>query len=550
MDITRKYLLTIFYGFSLIFAIACYYFTISEGLFGWFFPDELMLSKTVLLGSIYACTKTYYFHTTVNRLSADFAACLMAKGSTLFTPYLGWVIGRLACYILMPVSIAFALKNITKIPFRYGLIPALIFSAGTILIIANYFSYMYGLDLAIYATASVSFFVLVALFPKITESRRYFIWFCVIYFINLTSHEVFLVISGFFVPLYAWQHYLKLSKLNEKSRFVPFVQWALKDKNVRILLAVYIIGALFTVLAPGVEARQNVWPTSGTTGQGILYIFLSIQGVAFFFSKYYILLLLTFLLGMIFRLFHIGTPLQKSKWFYVFIFSTPLVYLLLVAFLIGLTPTLWSPAVGNLHIFDAFLSKFITIPKSGGGGFYISRVLFFYLGLFFNLFLAGFLIAGYLKSGRAIQPIRKTALTTILFCIGLTLCVLHPSGTGSLRILKALMNRPIDLSHYSVSRNIKAHPEESILYHLSAAIPYTKTISNTVFPEFHANNHESSIVNLLVDQYLRAHHNKTVSPSVLTLIYEPSIPNAIAVKQKRWKDLMYFLFNVSPKETP
>ncbi len=555
MTAIRRHLPTIFYAICLLLAIGSFYFTVSETLLTWFFPDELILSQTYhRMGGIFTCTKAYYFHTTVNRLSADFIGCWMAKSAALFsTPFTGWVFGRMVVHIFIPVSVAFLLKGIAKIPFKFGLIVALILYSITLLIIENYGYYLYGLDLAIYGTATATFFILMALFPKSIENKRYFIWFCVVYAINLTSHEVFLAISGFFIPLYAWYHYTLNHSMNEKVSLSLFIKNSFKDRRVRILSAVYLISALITILAPGVGIRQHTWPSTGTFSEGLVYIILASEEMLYFLAKFYVFIILIFLLGVIFRGWFAREFSIKHKLLYALLLSTPFIYILIVGFLIGITPTLWGGSLRSnaFRQLEPLLASLVTNKNMlTQGGFYISRILFLYLGLFLDIFLAGFLVAGtvskYLKNtvAKKIWPFQ-----TVLFAVVTTIFLFHPDGIGSMRIVPAFFKTNVDLAHYSPQKNKEIYPEHSIIDLVSSRWPAVQAFGSTLFPRSRPGDHESVIVNILVNHYFKTNRGKEVPPAILDLIYDPLVSNSIAVRQDQWKNLMYTLFNVTPKKS-
>jgi len=227
----------IFYVSWLLLAAACFYFSISEALFAWLAGDEFILYQTYNnTGWLFSCTKYYYLNTTVNRISADFVGCLMAKNATMFsTPYLGWVCSRLIVYICIPIALSFFLKEIFKIPFKFSLIIALFLSAIVFFVLSNTGWYMYGFDLAIYGTATITFLILSALFPKSVENNHYFIAFCIFYAFNLMSHEGFLVVSGFYILLYGWYHYSFHNRLEKiKKSFPLMVKTVLSNHNSSI----------------------------------------------------------------------------------------------------------------------------------------------------------------------------------------------------------------------------------------------------------------------------------------------------------------------------
>ncbi len=552
--IMRRCLPTIFYTICLILAIGCFYFTLSQGLFFWLHPDELILSQTYhTVGGLLACTKSYYLTTTINRLSADFSACLLAKGVTLFsTPYLGWIFGRLIVYVLITVSLAFALREVFKIPFILTLTATLLILTATLLAILHYGPCLYGLDLAIYGTATVSFFALITLFPKSIEKTRYFVGFCMAYAVNLTSHEIFLVISGFFIPLFAWHHYQLNHSIGERTSILLFIKNALRNKKVWILFAIYLIGALITILAPGVGIRQQTWPSTGTLSEGFVHAILSVEEVVYSVATLYVLVISLFLLGVIFRLSAAHPYSPKNKLLCGLLLSAPFIYLLVAGFLVGITPTLWGGSLRTepFRLVEPLLAHFVTNTHIlSQGGFYISRVLFLYVGLFLDIFLAGFFIAGALKNRAHNTATKKSwPVVTALFSMFIVVFLFNPDGVGSIRIFPAFAQNPVDLSHYSPQKNQEMHPESSIIQLISPQNLALQTLSRTLFPKNNPGNHQHNITNILVNNYLKAKQSGVIPAGTLDPIYDPTVTDSIAVKQTPWKDLMYALFRVFPEE--
>ena len=230
----RSHLPTFVYAACLLLASACFYFSISEGVFSWLFPDELVPYNAYVGRGLFGCTKYYYLDTTVNRLSADFGICAMAGISTWFGPYLGWAVARLAVYALIPLCLALLFKELLSVPYRLGLIAALLISSAAFFMNSQADFYMFGLDLAIYGTLTFTFFLLFAWFPRALQSRRGFLWFCFFFALNLTSHEICLVLSGFFIPLYAWQRYSAMPNADWKKPPLLILKEILAIKEVRI----------------------------------------------------------------------------------------------------------------------------------------------------------------------------------------------------------------------------------------------------------------------------------------------------------------------------
>ncbi len=565
MTAIRRHLPAIFYTICLILAIICFYFTISEALFSWFFPDELVASQTYHnLGGLWGCTKYYYLHTSINRLSADFGACFMAQTAALFsTPLMGWVFNRLIAYFLIPVSIAFLLKKITKIPLKFSLIAALIISTVALFLItastnADTGPYSYGVDLAIYGTATITFFILITLFPKSIENKRYFSWFCVIYAVNLMSHEVFLVLSGFFLPLFAWYDYSLNRPTDKKGSFTVFIKNVLHNRKVWILSAIYLISALIITQAPGIAIRESFWPTTGTFADGFVHTILASEEVAYFLSQSYVFIVLLFSLGILFRLSAPDQHSSKNKLLYGLLFIAPWIYLLLLGFLVGISPALWteSSRTEAFRLLDPFLAHLVSTKKLlTKGGFCTSRALFLYVGVFLDVFLAGFFITGIVKKYIKNIAVKKIwPLATALFSTAVIIFLFHPDGIGSIRILPVLLDRRVDFSHYSPQKNREAHPESSLIHFVSPSFHVMETWGNRVFPKKvfpkngPAGNHESDITDILVDNYLRINRNKGISPATVKLVFDIMDPR-IKYQIDLWEGIAYSLYEVSPEES-
>jgi len=551
----RRSLFVTLYLVCLILVVGCFYFTISEPLFSWVFPDELVASQAFHnLNGFWGCAKYYYLSTTINRLSVDVAICAMAKGASLLnTPLMGWVLDRLVLYMLMPCAMAVLLKNLFRLPFKYGIvITFLIASSVLYLMLANTHGsttgpYMWAVDLAIYGTATASFFLLVALLPKSVKNGRYFTWFCVVYFINLTSHELFLVVSSFFILLYTWYRYSALPISTKQTIF--------RDKTIWILLAVYVVSALITVLAPGLGLRQQHWPASGTMADGLAYIVLAWEEITYFLVRGHTFLIVVFLLGGVFGLYRVHNPPQKNVPLYTFLFIAPALYCLVLAFLVGISPSLWSGAVRTeaFQWFEPILASVVSNPVIlSKGGFFLSRILFFYMSFFLDVFLAGFFIANSIARRCAVRIMAKSWLPLwALFLVAVPLFLLHPDGYGSLRILSTLFGGSINMANYSPEKNRLAHPESSLLKRMAPNV--SKALVGEIFPKKlplirpgPLRNHESDVTDILVNNYLAANRNGVVSPRIVGLVFKVMCPGII-YDNHLWEKVAYMLYRVAPK---
>ena len=163
-------------GFVCI-ALCLFHLSLFDGLFAWLFPDEIYASNCYNHLGLLACSKSYYLTTTINRITAGFNVCLMAKIVSWFnTPYIGWVSARWIFYLCIPISMALFFQSILKIPLRLSFIIALMISAVGLFVMfafplrsADLTSFEdalftpFGLDLASYATATFTFLMLFAL---------------------------------------------------------------------------------------------------------------------------------------------------------------------------------------------------------------------------------------------------------------------------------------------------------------------------------------------------------------------------------------------------
>lgn len=518
MSFIQRYLSIVFYLICLILAAGCFYFSISEGLFAWFAPDELAVSSTYHNAGLLGCINTYYLHTTINRISADLGICLMAKNAVLWgAPFMGWALSRLFFYALIPISMALVLKELVKIPFKFAVILALIISTIGLFILSDGIFYMFGLDLAIYATATITFFLLVALFPRSIENNLCYVLFCLVYSINLSSHEVFLPISGLFIPLFAWYHQ---AASDHKQTLALWVKNIWRDKKLGVLLVIYAASVLATIFAPGLAMRQHVWPSSGTYHDGLVYMALSVEEAAYFIYRSYILIFLIFLLGAICRFLVLGQPLPKKKLFYVFLFCVPLIYLLLMGYLLGITPSLWMGSqrtVGFQWIEPLIMTKSVLLKQ---GALAIRQNLFFYTGLLLDIFLAGFLLAGVLKV--SLKREMNGLFQMILLLVVTMLFLFHPDGRGSAKILTALGRGDADIMHYSPQENKDTYPG-NVMSYIFPGFPDTPVLTSTLLPRNHLANHIASVADILESNYLTLNQNEGVSAASLDAVYSRMI---------------------------
>jgi hypothetical protein len=508
---------------SLCISFLCFFFTVSKMLFFWIYSDELIANQTYNGLGYFSCIKYYYLHTTINRIAADIGLCSMAGSTTFFdSPFIGWVLARLFFYLLIPVSIAFLLKNMGKLQYKHGLTAAFLICSLVFYMISDVaYNNLFGADLVIYGMATLTFFVLLGLFPKIIENKQSFVWFCVFYAFNLTSHEAMLVVSSAFLPLYAWHRYCYFRRVKEPFSFRAFAEGVLKDRKLWLLLAIYISCALFAVLAPGLALRQTIWPTTGTFWDGVSYIFLSIEEVFHVLAKSYVMMIFIFITGYLSRSITSKT-LHYTRPGIVFMWACPFIYLIVVGFLIGLTPSLQSehtftnPTIPIKSLFSGLVSSQSIFL---GGGLAIRQELFVYLSLTLNILLAGFYVSNYFHKAKEKHVKTRCYYRTIFASIIMLVFLFHPAGMGSIRAIKALFGGTVNLSHYDPIKEKKKHPEKSIVSQVIGHHQILHKITGIIFPRKKANQaeHESTVANILVDKYLISRRGKSVSTAIASL---------------------------------
>jgi hypothetical protein len=531
-------------------AFLCFFFSISKMLFFEFYGDELIANQTYYGLGYFSCIKNYYLHTTINRLAADIGLCSMAGSTTFFdSPFIGWVLARLFFYLLIPVSIAFLLKNMGKLQYKHGLTAAFLLCSLVFYMISAGDRILFGADLAIYGAATLTFFVLLGLLPKIIENKQSFVWFCVFYAFNLTSHEAMLVVSSIFLPLYAWHRYCCFRRVKEPFSFRAFAEGVLKDRKLWILLAIYISSALITVLAPGVTLRQKIWPTTGTFWDGVSYMLLSIEEVFHLLARSYVIMIFIFIMGYLSRNITSKT-LHYTKLGVVFMWACPFIYVIVAGFLLGLTPSLQvgntftNPIIPIKSLFSGLVSSQSIFL---GGGLAIRQALFVYLSLILNIFLAGFYVSSYFHRAKEKHIKTRWYYRTIFASIIMLVFLFHPAGMGSIRVIKALFGGTVNLSHYDPIKEKKKHPEKSIVSQVIGHHQILHKITGIIFPNKRSNpaEHESTVVNILVDKYFISRRGKSVSTAIASLPSVLSWPEGSApMTSPNWRLIYYPPYHV------
>lgn len=544
MDVRFKSVISSFYLILLLIAVVSYYFSISDSVFYWLHPDEINPSNFYNVYGFWGCVKSYYLNTTINRVSAGFGLCGMAKTATLFsTPFLGWVFARFIFYTLIPISFAYVLKEICSISLKFSLTIAYLVSAMSLFLISSDIYIMFGLDLAIYAMVTVSFFALVGLFPKALKQTRYFTLFCIFFAINLNGHEIFLTISGFFIPLFAWYSRSSVKLFyNYKLQWLALLKDVFKNKKIWILLTIYILSVLAETLAPGVKIRQSIWPSNGTFFDGLEHMILSIEEMLYYLSKALWFLIIIFFLGILTRWSLKSKKESPYLLLYAFLFFTPLLYLCITGFLLGITPSLWA---GSLRA-DSFLWFEPMLHNKrllNQGGFAIRQNLFLYLGLFLDFFLLGFFVMSKINRSFAVQ-VRIWPFTASLFSVVMIVFLLHPDGNGSLKVLSTLFEKNTHSNFHSIQQESSNKPN----FFLNQFFPSESTINtlgkSLFFPRRRVVNHELSMINIRASDYLHSNYGKSLSLDVLSPIYDPMI-DGYKVAKNGWGKSIFDLYKLS-----
>lgn len=483
-----------------ILAILFYYFNITDFLFVWMVPDEIQVTDQISAG-IWSCAKHYYHNTTINRLSADFGVCSFAKIGKLFSsPYIGWISARGISYFTILLSLTLTIKKITKCTFLYSFCVASIVSGIGFYMIVTGYDYLYGLDLAIYALAISSYFLLIALFDDCCKSNIRFGIFCLVYFINLNSQEIFLVIGSIYIPMFVWYQYKNITLENSHFR-LKILNYILKDKRVIFLFIIYLASALFTILAPGTEMRQQVWPSTGSISDGLSYIVLAMEETASTLSSHYVLLSILFLLGISFNLSFKKIQITH-RLLYIFVLSSPLLYLCVAAFLLGVTPSLWvgKGRAQTFSIFDQFISNRSIVNY---GNLALRQNIFPYILFCFDFFLLGFMLnikSSLIKYFNS----RSTAAAALIILLPL-LIISHPNNLESMYVLYSNFEK--DNSYINYESHLNYRDKLGVFNNLKKAL----------FPTKLSIHFQWILKNLAIDSVLQCRKNNSVPTAVSIL---------------------------------
>ncbi|PHQ78636.1 MAG: hypothetical protein COB66_08500 [Coxiella sp. (in: Bacteria)] len=517
----------IFYIICFIFAAACFFFSLSAGLFMWLMPDEPAATHTYKTFGLLGCTMNYYLHTPINRLSADFNVCTLAMTSTFFTSmYKGWVFARLMIYSLVPISIAYLLRQLMSVPFKSGLLIGLFVSAIAFFILNSLGYFIFGAGLSIYLGATITFFLLIALLPNSIENKKTFFLFCTVFAWNILCHESLLAVSGFIIPIFAWYRY-------QQSSAKRFFKASLHDPKVWALCLIYITCTLILIFSPGLKMRQSVWPVSGTFIDAIAYAVFSIENTIYLLVHSYPLAIVILLLGAVLQFSKVSAHLQNKKLLFALLFAAPVLYTCVTGILIGITPSLWwggAQRSAAYHWLNPLFAHIVSNPRIMAGEFSIRQYAFSLICIYVDLLFLGYFITNAIRK-RLPQPknargskkrawvLNGTLLIMILFMFSF-----HPDGQGSLNIISAMLKKTnkqatIDPSQFVPAVYLKAHPEGPILGRDLAATNHFKVFTSILFRRNLVNKHERGAVYVLMDKYLSAHRGDLLPKAMNDFLY-------------------------------
>lgn len=531
-------------GYAIIFiaAVACLYFSIAEGLFAWLLPDELVAHNGYKVHGWLGCALYYYLDTTINRVGAAVNVCGMATlASWIGTPYLGWVVLRLVFYALIPICLAASIKTLTQATYQVSLVASLAVCSAGYFIISHPTFYMFGLDLAIYATATFSFYLLVAWFPRDEYTAKNFTAFCVLYFMNLNSHEICLVLSGFFIPLYAWHQDTLKYPGDNKRKMLDRIKESLKRRDVQILVGIYIISALLTLLAPGMKIRQTIWPSTGTFTESLIHMILSFEEAAYHVSRSHMLLLSMLLLGICFGIGYArkceGNAIILRRWLFLYVGVAPVIYLLITGFLLGTTPSLLAGSfrTDDFRVLESLIDFQSKIFQHGALA--VRQNVFLYIGLCNTFFLLGYLLSEWIKHTTVIKRAMLSRSSRLSFGVIIILLFLdHPDAWNSFRMLH-ILNTGTDVvsEHGQKPDSIMQAllPDAYSQFHMLYNRPWHATFS-------------SSAITIATDHYMRRH--RFVPEDVLEPIYESMNDGYDVRKAPGWIYQIYDMYGVLPKQ--
>lgn len=530
--------------------------SISHPLFVWFYPDEILAIMFYDDYGVFGCIKQYYNTTTINRLSASYAVCNIGWMASNVSPFWGIIIGRFIMYFMIPISLYYLLISFNNINRLLTLSIALLISSFIFFILPyaptgtsglaeiDGQMVMYGLDLAIYVVATFTFFLLIALFKSSLKNNYFYILFCILFAINLNSHEVFLIIGGLFIPLYYWYAYRSIFSKNKDSHIKLVNLIHVAKKEGKLLVIIFITSLMLSLNAPGLEIRLTTWPPTGNFYDGVFYIILSFVEFTFRLYNVWPLILITFVVGLLSKGY---LNIRIDKFIFKFILLSVLLYIIVTSYLIGITPSLRFPAYHSLVpewniIFNYYDNSLSSLQgpsiSQNHGGFAIRQNVFVFSTILLIVFLLGntikiniFQSSKMLKFGRANGYI----ITSII----LMLFLINPERSVPVAIISNLINSDVSHSNQSdVEEKIKRNTGNLMMNYNELLLP----ISNYIYRRNFYIYPEGPILLIEIDRLLRSRNfNEIFSSPLLSLKH-----SQLMKEGKPWITKIRSLYDIEP----
>lgn len=341
------------------------------------------------------------------------------------------------------------------------------------------------------------------------------------YILNINSHEVFLAISGFFIPLYLYNSHKPAQSINNITALHQYLRHCAHDWKTWILIVIYGVSAITMVLSPGMGLRKNTWQATGSYLDGIGYSLQVLEVTLRMLFRFYIPVILIFLLGLGLR-FTIPTnkvPKQRD-FFHVFLFCSPLIYIAVAGFLFGMFngySAIYPEPLLSRELLSYFLPKndILTLNNYALG---TRQNLFIFSMIFFNLFLSGFLIGGLLRTQYKIKDnlTKPWLFRSALFITTTTLFLFHPDGVGSMHTLAAFFKGGYNFNEDAFGNTAENPPNESLLQSGLAYFPHHfSSADNTLFPRFAQEDfkgiYKFSINTIWLSNYFESRQGKAIS---------------------------------------
>jgi hypothetical protein len=327
----------------LFFSVIIFYLAISPSIFYPRFPDELVATKIFSMkGGLFSCAHQYYVGTTINRVTADFVICGLAGFSKLFpSQYVGWFSSTLLIYSIIPTTICIFICNLFQTKWPESLTYSFLISALALNPAINQAHNLWGLDLAIYASGIIFLFLFFSFFFKIKKNKVTKLGSLIFFFLSLNSHEIYLVFGCYFLLVYLVSDVLK----NRVPRNISYFLNIGGNFYFLYFCIILLISSLLTILAPQLGTRLNTWDTV-SLWDGIRYIHIPMNQMFNYLRFYPYVFLCLFLLGLSIK----PNNMVRKKYTMelVIIFTWPLIFLIALSFLIGLTPQLQFPGAPTL----------------------------------------------------------------------------------------------------------------------------------------------------------------------------------------------------------